>query len=474
VNVYKFKTKPYKHQLSALKRALKRGYLAVLWEPRLGKTKLIVDWACAEWQRGNVRRVLIVCPLSVIGVWEEEFEAHAPIPYQLHVLQLDDLLVPWSEVKLNICVVNYDRAWRRQKVLKRWHPDMVVADESHRLKKPSARRSMYMRTWRKAKYRSILTGTPTPKSYMDIYSQWVFLNWRRFGTDKNAFVAHFIRMGGYMGKQVKGYRNFKELRSRIRKDASIRKEEDVFDMPPELVQRVPVVLEPEAYAAYQRMEYELFLELKGGEISDAKNVAVKLMRLQQITGGWIKSDEGNLHLISRAKLLSLRERLENLWNDNERVVVFARFKPEVAAISRFGVHSRVDTYSLSGATRREDRDGRRRSFQTRSGPSLFVAQIQAGGLGIALHASHEVLFYSTTYSYDDYYQATRRIRGPHQKKTMRYQHLIVPNSIDTDVYENLRLKQNLVDSIMRNPKKYAARLEQRLTNRVSPVDKGFS
>jgi hypothetical protein len=56
---------------------------------------------------------------------------------------------------------------------------------------------------------------------------------------------------------------------------------------------------------------------------------------------------------------------------------------------------------------------------------------------------------------------------------MRYQHLIVPGSIDIDVYENLRLKQNLVDSIMRNPKKYAARLEKRLTSRVSPVDKGF-
>ena len=462
MNVYKFKTKPYKHQLSALKRALKRGYLAVLWEPRLGKTKLIVDWACAEYQRGNVKRVLIVCPLSVVGVWEEEFETHAPIPYYIYFLDKKDTKVPTRARRLNVLLVNYDRAWRRKKVVKSFKPDMVVADESHRLKRAGARRSMYMRSWKNARFRAILTGTPTPKSYLDIFSQWVFLNHRRFGTRIEEFRVRYVRMGGYMGKQVKGYRNFQELKSKIKRDATIRKEEDVFDMPPEIMQRVPVHLEDAAMIAYQKMEYELFLELKGGDISDAKNIAVKILRLQQITGGWIKSDEGNLHQVSRAKLLTCHERLENLWNDDERVVIFTRYKPEVQAIANFGVRSGVDTYMLSGATRHEDRTRRRRKFQAKPGPSIFVAQIQAGGLGIPLHASHEVIFYSPTYSYDDYFQAKFRIRGPHQKKTMRYQHLTVLGSIDTDIYSNLAMKQDLVDSIMKNPKRYAKVLERRL------------
>lgn len=462
---YTFRTRPYKHQLIAFKRALKQRHLAVLWEPRLGKSKLIVDWACAEYLRGNIQRVLIICPLSVVGVWEDEWATHAPIPYRIHFLEKSDVVVPWSERKLNVCLVNYDRAWRRKEILKRWRPDMVVADESHKLKRPSARRSLYMRSWKKAKYRAILTGTVITKSYLDVFSQWAFLNNKQFGNKVDDFRARYLILGGFMKKQVKGYRNFDELKGKIKQDSTIRREDQVFDMPATLEQRVPVLLSPSAMKMYQKMEYELFLELKRGEVSDAKNIAVKLLRLQQITGGWIKSDEGNLHQISDDKLHTAQERLENLWNDNERVVVFARFLPEVHALSRFGVHSRVNTYSLSGATRREDRDIRRRQFEAKSGPSLFVSQIQTGGLGISLAAAAEVVFYSVTYSYDDYYQASRRIRGPKQTRTMRYQHLVVPNSIDTDIYSNLSMKKGLLDSIMTNPQAYAQKLEARLETR---------
>jgi SNF2 family DNA or RNA helicase len=462
---YTFKTRPYKHQLVAFKRALRQRHLAVLWEPRLGKSKLIIDWACAEHLRGNVNRALIICPLSVIGVWEDEWATHAPIPYHIHFLEKNDILVPWSENKLNICLVNYDRAWRRKEILKRWHPDMVIADESHKLKRPSARRSLYMRSWKRAKYRAILTGTVITKSYLDVFSQWAFLNNKQFGNKVDDFRQRYLVLGGFMKKQVKGYRNFDELKGKIKEDSTIRREDQVFDMPPTLEQRVPVLLGDTAMVTYRRMEYELFLELKNGEVSDAKNIAVKLLRLQQITGGWIKSDEGNLHQISEDKLHSCQERLENLWNDDERVVVFCRFLPELRALSRFGIRSGVSTYSLSGATRREDRDVRRRRFETKTGPSVFVAQIQTGGLGISLAAAAEVVFYSVTYSYDDYYQASRRIRGPKQTRTMRYQHLVVPNSVDTDIYSNLRMKQGLLNSIMADPQAYARKLEERIESR---------
>jgi SNF2 family DNA or RNA helicase len=459
---YTFKTRPYKHQLTAFKRALQQHHLAVLWEPRLGKSKLIIDWACAEHLRGNVNRVLIICPLSVVGVWEDEWATHAPIPYHIHFLEKNDVLVPWSEGKLNICLVNYDRAWRRKEILKKWRPDMVVADESHKLKRPSARRSLYMRSWKNAPYRAILTGTVITKSYLDVFSQWAFLNNKQFGNKVDDFRVRYLVLGGFMKKQIKGYRNFDELKAKIKEDSTIRREDQVFDMPPTIEQRIPVLLGDKAMVTYRKMEYELFLELKNGEVSDAKNIAVKLLRLQQITGGWIKSDEGNLHQISDDKLHSCQERLENLWNDDERVVVFCRFLPELRAISHFGIRSGVNTYSLSGATRREDRDVRRRRFEAKAGPSLFVAQIQTGGLGISLAAAAEVVYYSVTYSYDDYYQSSRRIRGPKQTRTMRYQHLVVPNSVDTDIYSNLKMKQGLLNSIMANPQAYARKLQERL------------
>lgn len=461
MNRYTFKTKPFKHQVRALKRALRQGHIGVLWEPGLGKSKLIVDWACAEHMRGNVNRVLIICPLSVVGVWEDEFEKHSPLDYHITFLGRGTRSIPDVGSHLHIVVANYDIAWRRREMVDRFRPEMVVADESHRIKKPSARRSRYLRSLNKCHFRAILTGTPTPKSFLDLYSQWVFLNPTRFGTNFAAFKRRYIIYGGFMDKQVKGYSNVAELRTKVKADATIVREEQALDLPPMTSQRVPIVLEDSAMRAYRKMEYELFLELQNGDVSDAANVAVKILRLQQITGGWIKSDEGNVLQISTAKLHATQERLEDLWNDDERVVVFARFRAEVQAISEFGVSSRVATYRMDGTTRREDRDEFRRNFQAKDGPSLFVAQIQTGGLGITLHSSAEVIFYSVTYALDDYIQAWRRVRRIGQTRRQRLQHIVAAGTIDLDIYANLRAKQNIMDTIMGNPQSFAHTLEQR-------------
>ena len=459
---YKFRTKPFKHQVSALKRALKQDYIALLWEPGLGKSKLIVDWVCALHMLHRLDRVLIICPLSVVGVWEDEFEKHATVPYRFHVLERTDKSIPRYR-KLTICVANYDRAWRRQPLIGDYDPQMVVADESHRIKKPSTKRSRFLRKLNGTPFRAILTGTPTPKSFLDLYGQWVFLNPERFGTNFAAYKRQYVIFGGYMNYQVRGYQNVEELKSKVRRDASIRTKKGCLDLPEQTFQRVPVVLEDEAMAAYRKMEYELFLELTQGEVSDAKNVAVKILRLQQITGGWIKSDEGNLHQLSRAKLIACQERLEDLWNDDERVVVFGRFRPEIQAIADLGIRAGIPTYVLSGDIRREDRDESRRKFQAEAGPSLFVAQIQAGGLGITLHSAAEVIFYSVTYALDDYIQACDRVHRIGQTRNVRYQHLAAVGTIDLDVYANLRAKRQILDIIMEDPGSLAKTLESRLT-----------
>ena len=458
---YHFKTKPWPHQVEGLKRALQQGSIGFLWEPGTGKTKVTIDWICALHMKEGVSRVLIVCPLSVIGVWEDELAIHAPIPYHFAALTKDSTSIPYSNRKLVVLVTNYDIAWRRPKLIKAFKAQVVVADESHRIKKPSARRSWFMRGLNKTKHRAILTGTPTPKGYLDLYMQWVFLNPRRFGTNFQNFKDEYIRFGGFKGFQIRGYRNVPDLLEKVDKDAMVVRE-DVLDIPPAVFQRVPVILEPPAREAYNRMAYELYLELKDGDVSDAKNVAVKIMRLQQITGGWIKSDEGNIHQISEAKLVAAHERLEDLWNSDERVVVFARFKPEVQALYEFGLRSRVDTYVIRGGQGREERDDFRRRFQARPGPSLFVAQIQSGGLGITLHSASQGMFYSVTHALDDYVQAWRRIRRGGQVRRQRFQHLVGVATIDIDIYANLRAKKDLMDIVMKNPQVLARMLRKNL------------
>lgn len=456
--IYQFKTRPYVHQLRALKKALRKGLIAALWEPGTGKTKLMVDWACAtylkDFESDEKMKVLIVCPLSVVGVWEDEFLLHAPIPYQLRIMERDGMNASFSKKgpKLHIVVINYDLGWRRKEGIKRWDPDMVIADESHRIKKASTRRSMWMRSLNQQPYRAILTGTPTPKSFLDIYAQWVFLNSKRFGTNIGEFKARYIMFGGYYGYQVVGYRFVTELKKKIKRDASVVNERTArLNLPARTYQRVPVMLEDKAKVMYDKMAYEMFLELQSGEIADAKNAAVKILRLQQMTGGWVTSEEGNVHLVSQAKLKVCNDLLEDLFYRDKRVVVFARFTPEVEALCELGARHGVQTYRLDGTTRPADRRRIRREFQAKDGPSLFVAQIQTGGLGITLHSSHEVIFYSVTYALDDYIQACKRVHRIGQKHPVTYRHLTAVGTVDLDVYAALRRKQDVLNLIMEDP-----------------------
>lgn len=458
---YEYKTKPFPYQARVLKRALKQGHIGLLWEPGTGKTKAMIDWICALHMKGEVDRVLVVCPLSVLGVWEDEFEIHAPLPYRIHYLDAS-VKRPFKLKKgeLEIVISNYDIVWRREKVVDKLDPQLIVADESHLMKKPSARRSRFLRRYNRVPHRAILTGTPNPKSLLDLYAQWAFLNPKRFGTSVKEFKEEYVRYGGFKGFQIRGFRNVDKLLAKVDEDADVQHKSK--DLPDETFQRVPVVLEPEAWVAYEKMAYELFLELSDGHSVDAKNVAVKLLRLQQITGGWIKSDEGELYQVSKAKINAAEERLEDLWNDDERVVVFARFKPEVQALADIGVRWGVPTHIIRGGVGPRERNEARRKFQTGDGPSLFVAQIQAGGLGITLHAAAEVLFYSVTYNLADYIQACARIHREGQVRNVRYQHLVGRSTVDLDIYAALRAKQDIMDLVMKKPQALARSIAKNL------------
>ena len=128
VNVkYRFKTKPFRHQVKALRRGMKQDAIGVLWEPGTGKSKFIVDWACILHLKRGLKRVLIVCPLSVMGVWEDEFNKHSPIPYHIQFLARNTSAIERVD-GLNVVVVNYDLAWRRKDLLYRYDPQLVVAD----------------------------------------------------------------------------------------------------------------------------------------------------------------------------------------------------------------------------------------------------------------------------------------------------------------------------------------------------------
>ena len=277
------------------------GFHGILLAMIMGTGKSLV--ACMLVLALAAKRVLIICPLRVIPVWVAQFERHVDIPLVIVTLDEDagttDGKTKLADEKLKlaqargvpfVCVINYDSMWREpfatwaEKIL--W--DMVIPDELHRAKSPSGRASTELKRLRgKARYRIGLTGTPMPHGPMDIFAQFRFLDLRIFGPSFTAFRAKYAEMGGYQRKQIVGFQHLEELESLMGR-ITFRVGKEVLDLPEETTETYYCDLGPEGARVYREMDEDFVARVKDGTIVTAANALVKLVRLQQATGGFLR------------------------------------------------------------------------------------------------------------------------------------------------------------------------------------------
>ena len=183
---------PYQHQRKAAAFALERlesgGGAALLMEMGTGKTLTTIAIVGTLWQEARIQRLLVVAPLSILGVWEDEFERFAAFDYNLAVLsgtgtRKADTIRHMNGAALQVLVVNYESAWHLEKELSAWGPDCIVCDEGHKIKTHNiaASRALH-RLGAKAKYRLLLTGTVITNKPIDVFSQYKFADLRSTAT----------------------------------------------------------------------------------------------------------------------------------------------------------------------------------------------------------------------------------------------------------------------------------------------------
>lgn len=452
--------KPFQHQVKAYNMGLMNDSFAFLMEMGTGKSLTAVAVTSRRYLRGEVRRVLIVAPTSVCPVWPKEFEAalvmkrvvvlEGPIVKRIQIL---NELSKWSN-HLQVAVINYEATWRMLKDLLAWRSDMVICDESQRIKNPSAEQSKALHKLGKvAKYKLILSGTPVQNAPLDFFSQYKFLDDTVFGTSYYAFRARYARMGGYGNHQVIGYNNLDEL---IRKAHSIAyrvTKEEALDLPDQVDEFRYCELEPKAKNVYEEIKEGSYAELENGEIT-VRNVLTKLLRLQQITGGYLKTDEGIEKHVSNAKLTVLQEIVTDITDAGKKVVIFARFIKEIDAI-RFMMDKLKIQYSwIAGEVPIPERGEKVRQFQEDPNRKVFIAQIQTAGLGITLHAADTAIFYSLDFNYANYEQARARIHRIGQKNNCTYIHLLAKDTVDEKVMEALQKKEDMAKMVVDNWRMY--------------------
>ena len=428
--------------------------VAILAEMGTGKTLISIGIAGYLYLQKEINKLLIVAPLSITKVWEEEFQKFADFDYQLEVLEgptkeKSETLRNLFGTKLQVAVVNYESCWRMEKEIALWKPDMIICDESSKIKNPQAKQSKALhRLGKISKHNMILTGTPVTNNPLDFFSQYKFLDESIFGDSYYSFRGRYAIMGGYGNYQVVGYKNLPELTEKAHSIAFRITKKEALDLPEQVDVTRYVELEPMARAIYNQVERDSYAELSQGEVV-VRNVLTKLLRLSQITGGYIKDEFSEIEeQVSSAKLNALEEIIEECLDADKKVVVFARFISEIEAITKMLKRYGIKYSLIRGDVK--DRSSEVEKFQNNKDVKVFVGQLQTTGMGLTLTASDTAIFYSLSYNFADYEQAKARIHRIGQKNNCTYIHLIAKKTIDEKVMEALTKKKNIADLVVDN------------------------
>ena len=254
------------------KQLINKGF-GFLFEMGTGKTLTSIATMGAMYQMGAIEKVLIVAPTSVCPVWPKDISDYANFRCKVGVLTgtKEHRLRELEAVKhyplkgLKVAVINYESTWREGlfEALKDWEPDLIIADESQRIKTHDAQQSKAMHQLGDiAKYKLILSGTPVQNNAIDIFSQYRFLDPTVFGMNYYAFRGRYAIMGGFNQQQIIGYR---DLDSLIKKEYSIAyrvTKEEALDLPEQTFLTRNIPLEGKHKSLYQKIKRDSFAELE--------------------------------------------------------------------------------------------------------------------------------------------------------------------------------------------------------------------
>ena len=466
---YKFKKKPYKHQLVALEKSWNKEAYAYFMEMGTGKTKVLIDNAAMLYDKGKINGVLIVAPKGVVGTWyNQELPAHLPdhidsvqVLWQANINKtqkekLETLLEVGED--LHIFIMNVESLSTQKGVeyatqFLRTHNTLMAIDESTTIKNPKAQRTKNIIELSKlTKYRRIMTGSPVTKNPLDLYSQCEFLD--PYLLDFNSFYAFrnryaemkTLNMHGRSIQIVSHFKNIPELSNQIGKFSYRVLKEDCLDLPDKIYIKRTVALTPEQDKVYESMKQKAMAILHGKQVTTV-SALTQLMRLNQITCGHFVADDGTTQEVKSNRLGHLMDVLEETEG---KAIIWAHYQYDVKAIIKeikkvHGPGSVVDYYGL---TPQEKRQGHIKQFQGDTDVRFIVGTTQTAGYGITLTAANTVIYYSNGYDLEKRLQSEDRAHRIGQKKSVTYVDLIAENTVDEKIVKALRKKINIASQVL--------------------------
>ena len=466
---YKFKTKPYEHQLTALKKSWNKETYAYFMEMGTGKTKVLIDNMAMLYDKGKIDGALIIAPKGVVKTWyEQELPTHLPN-------HIENVTVLWQsnitkgqqekleslfeiETALHILIMNVealstDKGVQFAGKFLNSHKVLMAIDESTTIKTPTAKRTKnIIRLGKASKYRRIMTGSPVTKNPLDLYTQCEFLD--PYLLDFASYYAFRNRYAQMKTMHVRGrsiqvvhaFQNLGELSEKLQGFSYRVLKEDCLDLPPKNWTKRHITLSKEQQKVYDQMKKEALATLNG-KVTSTMTVITQLMRLQQITCGHFVADDGSTQEIKNNRITELMDVLDEIEG---KAIIWGHWQKDiqnmVSEIEK--VHGPGSVVSYYGLTPQDERQDNIRKFQSDPRCRFLVGTPSTGGYGITLTAANTVIYYSNGYDLEKRLQSEDRAHRIGQKKNVTYIDIICENTVDEKIVKALRDKINIASEVL--------------------------
>lgn len=426
----------WKHQQAAkdfLKSRLTggKGYGALFMDVGTGKTLTTL----ATISELGMKRVLVVTVDKAVSVWRKDIDKHtdkSAVVLELNgmtVVKRKRLLQEYKDYQGTVFVIiNYEGVWREPlaTALLNFGFDVMVTDEAHKIKAHNSKQSKFcakLGTFIKA--RIALTATPFHNSPLDIFGIARYLDGSIFGKAWYRFKERYGLWSGFNGYVLIKYINLDELHSKVN-EFSFTVNSSVLDLPEEHTVTRTVTMPASVRKLYKQFAQDFIVSLDG-ETMSADNVLVKLLRLHQLTGGYLVTDGTQPTLVDDFKGKALTELLDS-FNLDEPLVIFYKFHTDMHLIAKAVEDSGRKWGAINGTISQYEEWGR-------GDFPVVLVQVSSGSAGIDFTRARYSIFYSMGFSLGDFTQAKGRLHRPGQSNQVTHIMLTVTDSIDTYISE---------------------------------------
>lgn len=465
----------WEHQQVAVNASFSLRDMALFWEMGTGKSRTIVEILRRKYAgRGQLMKTLILCPSIVCDNWKDEWQKFSKVPDK-DIVVLNKSQVERCKRMLKACgealteakiiITNYE-AVEMEKLfgmLKMWQPDILVADESQRLKSPTSKRAKkVLEIAVGTRHNYILTGTPVLNTPLDLFMQFCVLDrGETFGRNFFAFRAAYFEDEN---DRWKGKQNYfpkwrikenaaEDIQARIKVKAMRVVKSECLTLPPFIRQKTYTELSKEQIKAYKEMyhDYVTFVEKAGEKPAPvvAQLAVTKALRLQQIVSGFVKDDEGNIHRLPCPRLKVLEELLTDLTPSN-KVIIWSEFKENQKMIAELCTSLEIPYREIHGDVPMSHRYNAMEDFRKDPHVRVMIANQGAAGVGVNLVEASYAIYYSKGFKLEhDLQSEARNFRGGsevHEKVTRI--DIVAKGTIDELVLQALQNKQEISERIL--------------------------